>query len=140
MKRTKIGFLSVLLGLILTLSIALCGCEFFNSDDDVGSNGSGSSASGKLEVEGTPNMEVEYSATFGYSVTITGTLKNGTKKKYDYVSITYTLYDKDGNNLGTALDNMNYLDAGETWKFTAKTIGWVDTEPVSCKCSNITSF
>ena len=138
MKKKKSILVSAVLGFILILSIALCGCDLFDSSDSGGDEGSGTS--GKLAVAGTPKMEVEYSEMFGYSVTITGTLKNGTKKKYDYVSITYTLYDAEGNNLGTALDNMNYLDAGETWKFTAKTIGWVDSEPVSCKCSNITAF
>lgn len=134
MTKKKNAVLAIALGLIFALSILFCGCDLFGGGDG------GGSTSEELAVEGTPKMEVEYSEYFGYSVTITGTLKNNTKKKYDYVSITYTLYDKDGNNLGTAMDNMNYLAAGETWKFSAKTMGWVDTEPVSCKCSNITSF
>ena len=36
-----------------------------------------------------------------------------------YIEVTFTLYDADGNNIGTALANTNNLKDGGTWKFEA---------------------
>lgn len=57
------------------------------------------------------------SAKMGYY--IEGVIKNNTDKDKTYVQVTYNLYDKDGNQLGTALANVNNLKAGGTWKFKA---------------------
>ena len=35
------------------------------------------------------------------------------------MQVTYNLYDKDGVQLGTALANINNLEANGTWKFKA---------------------
>lgn len=53
---------------------------------------------------------------FGY-LTLEGTIKNSTDKKASYVQVEFNVYDKDGNQIGTALDNINNLEAGGTWKF-----------------------
>lgn len=50
---------------------------------------------------------------------IEGTIKNNTDKEKSYVQVTFNLFDKDGNQLGTALANINDLKAGGTWKFKA---------------------
>ena len=50
---------------------------------------------------------------------IEGTIKNNTEKSYSYVQVTFNLYDKDGVQLGTALANINNLEANGTWKFKA---------------------
>ena len=55
---------------------------------------------------------------FGY-LTLEGTVKNNTDKTASYVQIQFNVYDADGNQIGTALDNINNLGAGETWKFKA---------------------
>ncbi len=53
---------------------------------------------------------------------IIGTLKNCGKKRYSYVSIEFSLYDRKGNLVGSTLDNVTNLDPGETWKFSANII------------------
>ena len=40
-----------------------------------------------------------------------------------YVQITFDVFDREGNRVGTALDNINNLRSGETWKFKAHYFG-----------------
>ena len=54
-----------------------------------------------------------------FSSYLVGVVKNNTNKDYDYIQITFTLYDVDGNVVGTALANAKNLKAGGTWKFEA---------------------
>ena len=136
MRNTKM-MAAVGVSFMMIAAKALSGCGFIDTPNDGGGtvqNG------GKLHVEGTPQCSSEFTNGLGYSVTVTGILKNDSNKNYSYVSITYTLYDAEGNNIGTALDNMNYLSKGESWRFSSSTIGWLDVEPVSYKCSDITAF
>lgn len=70
-----------------------------------------------------------YYQDFSYEVTnsyseydnyfIEGIVTNNTSKNYSYVQIEFVCYDSEGNNLGTAFDNTNNLNAGEKWKFEA---------------------
>lgn len=96
------------------------------------------------------NIEEE-KANFTYEVTneytdiigthyIEGTVRNGNEKKYSYVQIEFVCYDKDGNNLGTALDNTNNLGANETWKFKALLLSTVDAEVDHCDFEEITNW
>lgn len=54
-----------------------------------------------------------------YNAKITGTLTNNTGKDKSYVSISYAVYDKDGNLIENAYANANDLKAGASWKFEA---------------------
>lgn len=54
-----------------------------------------------------------------YSTHVTGKVRNNTSKQLTYVQIQYALYDKSGNQIGTALANVNGLEPGGTWKFDA---------------------
>ncbi len=54
-----------------------------------------------------------------FSNVITGVLKNNTDKDYDYLQISFTLYDADGNVVDTAFTNVNNIKPGQTWKFEA---------------------
>lgn len=72
-----------------------------------------------LELVGGIKGTTTRSDGYGFSSYISGVIKNNTDKKYSYVQITFALFDKDGNKVGTALANVNSLDAGETWKFEA---------------------
>lgn len=56
---------------------------------------------------------------YGMSYTIEGTIKNNTNKQYSYVQVTFNLYDSDGAQIGTALANINNLEANGLWKFKA---------------------
>lgn len=127
--------------LVAVLSMFIfVGC--FSSETDGTSGGLSSKDEGtsskKVELVGSPTWEVEYSEYFGYSVEIKGVVKNGKSKDYSYVSIEFSIYDSEGNNLGTAMDSMNNLASGETWKFTASSLGWFEDEPVSFKLADIT--
>jgi hypothetical protein len=55
--------------------------------------------------------------TFGY--TIEGTVRNISNDSFSFVSINYSLYDSQGNQVGTASDYISNLGAGNTWKFSA---------------------
>ena len=80
----------------------------------------------------------EYTDVIG-SHYIEGTVKNSNDKEYSYVQIEFVCYDKDGNNIGTALDNTNNLGANETWKF--KAIGlFTDKNVDHCDYKEITSW
>ena len=54
---------------------------------------------------------------FGHN--IVGVVKNNTDKDYDYLQISFTLYDADGNVVDTAFANVNNIKPGGTWKFEA---------------------
>ena len=56
-------------------------------------------------------------ANFAYY--IEGVVTNNLDKDYSYVQIEFICYDKDGNNLGTALANTNNLLGKQTWKYKA---------------------
>ena len=72
------------------------------------------------------------------STYIQGEIKNNTDKEYSYVQVTFNLYDKDGAQLGTAIDNINNLEPNATWKY--KAIGLVTEKVYSYKFVEITGW
>jgi hypothetical protein len=79
-----------------------------------------------LEESSRPNFEfvesthyVDGGYGFGY---IVGTIRNNTSRKYRYVQISFSLYDKSGNKIGTTFDVIDELGPGETWRFKAPVI------------------
>lgn len=74
-----------------------------------------------------------------YTTTISGTFTNLTDSQLGYVSVSYNLFDADGNQLGTAYANTSNLDAGGTWKFEA--VGMYGQAKVaSYKLADVTGF
>ncbi len=74
-----------------------------------------------------------------YTTTISGAFTNLTDSQLGYVSVSYNLFDADGNQLGTAYANTSNLDAGGTWKFEA--VGMYDQAKVaSYKLADVTGF
>lgn len=69
---------------------------------------------------------------------IEGKIKNNTDKEYSYVEVTFNLYDKDGNQLGTAMDNINNLEPNGTWKY--KATSWTTEKVASYKLVEITGW
>lgn len=69
---------------------------------------------------------------------IQGEIKNNTDKSYSYVQVTFNLYDSKGAQLGTAMDNINNLDANATWKY--KAIGLVSEKVATYKLVEITGW
>lgn len=74
-----------------------------------------------------------------YTTTISGTFTNLTDSQLGYVSVSYNLFDADGNQIGTAYANASNLDAGGTWKFEA--VGMYGQAKVaSYKLADVTGF
>ena len=65
--------------------------------------------------------QVEITSGFndGYALYIEGTVTNNSGRDLSYVQILIPTYDADGNKVGSAMDNINNLKDGETWKFKA---------------------
>lgn len=115
------------LSIFMIVLIALFNIACFSSDDD-------------LDIINGPTMSVEYTEYLGYSAEIHGTLKNNSSRSYDYVSIEFSVYDSNGNNLGTAIDNVNNIGAGESWVFSATLFSFPSSRPTSYKLIEITAW
>jgi hypothetical protein len=48
---------------------------------------------------------------------IVGTIKNIGRDRIDLVTVTITLFDADGNAIGSVMDEVNYLEPDKVWKF-----------------------
>lgn len=73
----------------------------------------------------------------GFAYYVTGSIKNNTNRQYSYVQVTFNLYDEDGAQIGTAMANVNNLEANGTWKF--KALG-ITEEVASYKLMEITGW
>lgn len=93
----------------------------------------------KLDVSGC-TLSVEYNEYLGYSAKIEGIAKNNSKKNYSYVSVEFSVYDSSGNNLGTALANINNLLSGDSWNFKASLLSFPSTRPTSFKLVEINAW
>lgn len=82
----------------------------------------------RLEKDGNEYYEMKY---------IVGTIKNNTSKKTSYIQVTFSIYDKDGNVIGSAIDNVNYIEPGGTWKFKAMIL---EEEYDSFKFESVSGF
>ena len=69
---------------------------------------------------------------------IEGTIQNNTDKSYTYVDVRFNIYDAKGNQLGTAIDNINNLEPNATWKY--KAIGLTTEKVHSYKFVEITGW
>jgi hypothetical protein len=54
-----------------------------------------------------------------YTRSITGVVRNNSDHKYGYAQVEINLYDKGGNVIGSTMANINNLEPGQTWKFSA---------------------
>lgn len=72
-----------------------------------------------------------------YSTKIAGTLTNNTDKEIGYLQISYTLYDADGAQVGSAFANVNNLEAGGVWKFEAVSF---ESGVADYKLADVTGF
>lgn len=91
----------------------------------------------KLKLE--ENTVVDSKDEYGIAYYIEGYIKNESDKNFSYVQVTYTAYDKDGNTLGTCLDNNSGLEANGRWKFKATCLS--DVENIaSYKLTEITGW
>ena len=113
--------LKVALGVIIGFVVLMVGCAaLFSTGVDTATEMEtetkveNNSAEAKYEFVEEPKMVEK-----DYSTYIVGTIKNNSGMEKGYIEVTFTLYDADGNNIGTALANTNNLKDGGTWKFEA---------------------
>lgn len=88
----------------------------------------------KFEIVGEVSNESDQ-----FAVYLTGVIKNNSGKDCTYVQVTFNLYDEDGNQVGTALANINNLEKDGTWKFKAMGID-TDGAVASYKLAEIEGF
>lgn len=86
------------------------------------------------------NMQVTYNEYIGYSATITGIAKNISGQDLSYASVEFSVYDVSGNNLGTALANINNLMEGDNWRFEATLLSFPSTRPSTYKLADVTAY
>jgi hypothetical protein len=82
---------------------------------------------GYVPIVDTPENSLTYIDATGTKdasgmVTITGRIRNDGPGSLNYLHVTYTLFDANGNILCNAHASVEYIGSGKTWKFT--------TEPV----------
>lgn len=92
----------------------------------------------------TPESEADFIFIEGpvavpgdFSNQIVGVVKNNTNKDYDYLQISFTLYDEMGNVVDTAFANINNIKSGGTWKFEAM---YFDNTVTSWELDEITGW
>ena len=68
---------------------------------------------------------------------IEGFLKNNKDRVYEYVSVTFYVYDKDNNVLGEATAYLSMLEGNKTWKFKAGYFENDSEEVASYKFSSV---
>ena len=105
--KKKQGMSKLLIVLVIILVIGIVGAAA----------GSGNESDKQEKFSYTITSSSPDSANFAYY--IEGIVTNNLDKDYSYVQIEFICYDKDGNNLGTALDNTNNLLGKQTWKYKA---------------------
>lgn len=93
----------------------------------------------KLTISDT-NMSVTYNEFLGYSATIKGVAVNTSGRDLSYASVEFSVYDASGNNLGTALANINNLGEGDTWRFEATLFDFPSIRPSSFKLVEIIAY
>lgn len=127
MKRKNCKIIAVIL-ICLLASFLMCGCfDLFGSDRE------------KLKIVSS-SMKVTYTEYLGYTAEITGVAKNTSGKSYSYASVEFSVYDTTGNNLGTAIANINNLASGDTWRFSAMLLSIPDTKPATYKLVEVIAW
>lgn len=88
-----------------------------NDDDSYNENDTNDNLELVGGIENTKGV-VEYGI-----LTISGKVKNNSDKDYSSVIISFSVYDAENNKIGTCVDSISGLSAGETWAFKAGGIG-----------------
>ncbi|HID1218342.1 hypothetical protein KW94_19875 [Clostridioides difficile] len=135
----KRGWFIVVVVFVLLYAIGTSGSDDTGTDDGASQTASVDKPKEevkkeKYEIVGEVTSETDSMATY-----IKGVIKNNSGHDISYAQVTFTLYDKDGNQLGTAMDNINDLKKDGTWKFKAMGMN-TDGEIASYELSEITGF
>jgi len=103
------------------------------------SNSTEEAASTEAPKEKYTITEEELDTSNPYNVVVRGILTNNTDRDYSYLQVEYILYDADGNQVGSALANVNNLKAGGSWKFEASSLKGAD-EVAGYELADVTGF
>lgn len=124
-------------GIIVVLLIALGSAGSDNKDQGVGTK-DGDSTPVVSDKAKAPDLEVVEHSTESdeFTTYIVGKVKNNTGKQYKYVQVELNLYDAEGSQVGSTLDNTNNLEPGGTWKFKAVALEEFD----SYKIKDVTGY
>ncbi|WP_457631657.1 FxLYD domain-containing protein [Oceanithermus sp.] len=73
------------------------------------------------EPERKPDLEIldVSSEADQYTRYVVGKIRNNTGRKLNFVQVEISLYDDEGNVVGTTFDNVANLEPGQVWKFKA---------------------
>lgn len=82
-------------------------------------------------------LESNWEGTEHGSRYISGTIKNDSNKPCRYAQISFSLYDADNAQVGSAMTNINNLEPNGTWKFRALVF---EKRALSYKFANISSW
>ena len=124
-------FVMVVLALSMVLLFVSCGL----------STVSGSNASKAYSFQQEPEMTVtKVTIVYDYKVEIKGILQNNTSRVWTSATISFAIYDSEGNNMGTASDSIQNLGPEETWKFEANKSFESDEAPVTFKFVKVTYY
>jgi hypothetical protein len=110
---TKIGTMS---GLTQTSENTASNTQVTSAGESTGSSSSSSASSSDLQLVGAQMIAPTNPYGFG---SVDGTIKNNGGKTYSYVQVTVNLYDSTGAEIGSTMANINNLESGGTWKFSA---------------------
>ena len=135
--RKKQGMPKWAIFLIVIVIIGIFAAASGSSENGNANNGGESSGSTEKQERFTYTVTSEYNNSFSHY--IEGTVKNNRDKDYSYVQIEFICYDKDGNNLGTAIDNTNNLLGQQTWKFKAMGL-FTDNTADHCDFHEVTGW
>lgn len=83
-------------------------------EDTAADSASESTSSDGYTISGEQFTEDDYGVRY-----VEATLTNSSDKDYEYVQVSYALYDADGNKVGDTFANTSGLAAGKSWKFQA---------------------
>lgn len=136
---------------VLALVIVLATQSMYSAAIDEAAN----SASTTSTTTAAPATDASASATSGsadkyaianetlsgdaYTSKIAGTFTNNSGEKLSYVSVSYSLFDAEGNQVDTAYASTSNLDAGGAWKYEATALSGTD-KVASFKLGDVTTL
>ena len=109
----------VMLIIISILPLVLVGCSTTHESNNEPHNNASKET---LALDGTPTYELNELAGY-YTLYIRGTVKNNSNNSYSYAYIQFSITDDAGNVLGTAIDNVGFIDSYGSWSFEAMYYG-----------------
>lgn len=134
---TQAMFGAALDGASKALDESVVSTEDVSVSADAASSPASDSSADAPAAEAKYTIEGETMTQDDFSTKIAGTLTNNTDKEIGYLQVSYTLYDADGAQIGSAFANVNNLEAGGVWKFEAVSF---ESGVADYKLADVTGF